>query len=301
MEPSNAEINVMAEPDLITGADSIIVVPDILYGDDSLRRTKILIIDDEPRDVRFLERILRRVRIENFRSKMDSASALSLFKEFQPDLVLIDWLMADVNGRTVVEQLRAMIPAGGFVPIVVLIADMTPGTRQLALASGANELIAKPIDACEVVLRISNMVQVRLAHLRLSEQKQSLEETVRQRTFDLKQALAELRSSQQRLALTQRMSAVGTMASGIAHDFNNAAFDERKCAAAVERYSHCGPRCLDPGGPTSEIFQIGGDRRSASTGRPECGARAKCFIHQAEMGHPGGRDRLPDPDGCRFP
>ena len=167
METSNAEVNLMAEPDLITGAESIIVVPDILYGDDSLRRTKVLIIDDEASDLQFLERILRRVRIENFRSTMDSQSSLSLFKEFKPDLVLIDWLMADVNGRTVVEQIRAMIPAGGFIPIVVLIADVTPGTRQLALASGANELIAKPIDACEVVLRISNMVQVRLAHLRL--------------------------------------------------------------------------------------------------------------------------------------
>jgi signal transduction histidine kinase len=90
------------------------------------------------------------------------------------------------------------------------------------LASGANELIAKPIDACEVVLRIANMVQVRLAHVMLSDQQQALEETVRQRTLDLKQALAELRASEQLLARTQRLSAVGTMASGIAHDFNNA-------------------------------------------------------------------------------
>ena len=80
----------MLETDLIAGEDSIIVLPDILYGSDSLRRTKILIIDDEPRDVQFLERILRRVRIENFRSTMDSGSALSLFKNFQPDLVLIE-------------------------------------------------------------------------------------------------------------------------------------------------------------------------------------------------------------------
>jgi PleD family two-component response regulator len=167
----------MAESDLITGEESIIVVPDILFGDDSLRRTKILIIDDELPSVRFLERILLRVRIENFRSTTDSSAALDLFQKFQPDLVLIDWLMGDVKGRTVVEQLRAMIPTGGFVPIVVLMEDVTPGIRQLALASGANELIAKPIDACEVVLRIANMVQVRLAHLRFSEQKQSLGST----------------------------------------------------------------------------------------------------------------------------
>jgi signal transduction histidine kinase len=212
----------MVEPDLTASEESIIVLPDILYGSDSLRWTKILIIEGERPDLQFLERILRRVRIENFRSTTNSRTALSLFQEFRPDLVLIDWLIADVNGRTVVEQIRTMIPATCFIPVVVLMSDMTSETRQLALASGANEIINKPLDACEVVLRIANMVQVRLAHLRLHEQKNVLEETVRQRTHDLKKALTELSASERLLAQKQRLSAVGTMASGIAHDFNNA-------------------------------------------------------------------------------
>src|SRR6202043_2939569 len=45
---------------------------------------------------------------------------------------------------------------------------------------------------------------------------------VRQRTLDLKQAVMALRSCEQKLAKTQRLSAVGMMTSGIAHDFNNA-------------------------------------------------------------------------------
>jgi signal transduction histidine kinase len=212
----------MGEAKLSTAEESIIVVPDILYGNDSLRRTKILIIDDELSNVQFLERILRRVRIENFMSTTDSRRALSLFQEFRPDLILIDWLMADVNGRGVVGQLRAMIPAGGFIPMVVLTADVTSQTRQLALASGADEFITKPIEAFEVVLRISNMVQVRLARLGLFEQKQALEQTSRQCALDLEEALAELRASQQLLTQTHRLSALGTMASGIAHDFKNA-------------------------------------------------------------------------------
>jgi signal transduction histidine kinase len=216
------EPKLMVESDLGATEESIIVLPDILYGSDSFRQTKILLVENERANLHFLERILRRVRIENFRSTTNSRAALALFQEFRPDLVLIDWLIADVNGGSVVEQIRTLIPANGFIPIVVLMADMTTETRQLALASGANEIISKPLDACEVVLRIANMVQVRLAHLRLYEQKNALEETVRQRTHDLKQALTELRASEQLLAQKQRLSAVGTMASGIAHDFNNA-------------------------------------------------------------------------------
>ncbi len=95
----------LGEADFSAGRESIIVVPDNLFGNDSLRRTKILIVDRELPIVRFLERILRRLRIENFMSATDSATALSLFREFRPDLVLIDWLMASGNGHALLEQL----------------------------------------------------------------------------------------------------------------------------------------------------------------------------------------------------
>ena len=215
-------IETVGEVDFSTGEQSIIVVPDILFGNDSLRRTKILIIDREFPNVQFIERILRRLRIENFKSATDSRRGLSLFQEFRPDLVLIDWLMAHVNGRALLEQLRAKIPADDFIPIVLLTSDMTSETRQMALASGADEFITKPIDAYEVVLRIASMVQVRLARIRLYEQKQLLEQSVRKYTLDLEHALAELRGSRQLLVQAQRLSALGTMASGITHDFNNA-------------------------------------------------------------------------------
>src|ERR1700736_2596120 len=123
----------MCEPDLSAGEDSTIFVPDILSGNDSFRRAKILIVARELPNLQFLEHILQRVRIQNFRSTTDSLTALSLFQEFRPDLVLIDWLMADVNGHSVVEQLRAMIPAGGFIPMIVLTADVTSQSRQLGL------------------------------------------------------------------------------------------------------------------------------------------------------------------------
>jgi signal transduction histidine kinase len=212
----------MLEIDLTAGEESIIVLPDILYGSDSLRRTKILIVENELVNLQFLERILRRMRIENFRSTTNSRTALSLFQEFRPDLVLVDWLIADVNGRTVVEQIRSMIPAGGFIPIAVLMTDTTSEVRQLALASGANEIINKPLDACEVVLRIANMAQVRLVHLHAYEQKNVLEEAMGRRTDELKQALTDLSAREQLLTQKQHLSAVGAMASGIAHDFNNA-------------------------------------------------------------------------------
>lgn len=212
----------LGETDFSTGRESIIVVPDNLFGNDSLRRTKILIVDSELPSVRFLERILRRLRVENFKSTTDSATALALFQEFQPDVVLIDWIMADANRRKLLEQMRGMIPSGSVIPIVLLTADRTSETRQMALASGGDEFITKPIDAYEVVLRIASIVQMRLARLGMQEQKQLLQRTISKYTLELEQTSAELRGSSQLLMQTERLSVLGTMTSGIAHDFKNA-------------------------------------------------------------------------------
>jgi signal transduction histidine kinase len=213
----------MGETNLASGEESIVTVPGASNSaaDDALRQAKILIIDDELPNVQLLERILRRGRFQNFTSTTDSRVAVSLFQEFQPDLVLLDWLMPHLSGRAVIEQLRVLSTGEEYLPIVVLTADVTPEARRQALASGATEFITKPFDAVEVLLRIGNLLQTRLAHLRMYEQKVALEETVRQRTVNLEQVVAELKASQQQLIQAERLSALGTMASGIAHDFNN--------------------------------------------------------------------------------
>jgi signal transduction histidine kinase len=214
----------MAETNLDSGEKSTVARPGAAgsTGDEAFRQAKILIIDDELSNVQLLESILRRERFTNVRSTTDSRAAASLFQEFRPDLVLIDWLMPHFDGRAVLEHVRVLSSGEEYLPIVVLTADVTPEARRSALAAGATEFITKPFDGVEVVLRIGNLLRRRLAHVSIYEQKLALEETVHQRTLNLEKAVAELRASQQQLVQAERLSALGTMASGIAHDFNNA-------------------------------------------------------------------------------
>lgn len=175
---------------------------------------KILIIDDEPSNVRLLERMLDLFGGLEYRTTTDPREAVSMFAEFQPDLVLTDLHMPHIDGYGLMEQLRQLIPEGSFLPIVVLTADITAETRRKALATGASDFITKPLDTTEVQLRIRNLLENRFLNLKLEEQ-------VLQRTIELEQALEQLRATQNQVVKQERLSALGTMAGGVAHDFNN--------------------------------------------------------------------------------
>jgi signal transduction histidine kinase len=189
---------------------------------DAVHASRILIIDDEVPNVRLLERILSRAGFDNFISITDSREAAALFADFQPDLVLTDWLMPETDGWAVIEQLRALTATDDYLPIVVLTADITPQARKQALTAGATDFLIKPFDQIEVILRIENLLKARLSHLIIQAQNATLETSVRLRTIELESALDELRSSQKQVIQQERLAALGTMAGGIAHDFNNA-------------------------------------------------------------------------------
>ncbi|HEY0455989.1 MAG TPA: response regulator, partial [Verrucomicrobiae bacterium] len=82
------------------------------------KEAKILIIDDEPANVRLLVRILEIAGYKNFRSTTDPKRGVELFHEDPPDLVLTDLHMPVLNGFAVMQNLRASMGAASFTPII---------------------------------------------------------------------------------------------------------------------------------------------------------------------------------------
>ena len=155
------------------------------------------------------------------RSTTDSRQVSRLVAEAEPDLVLLDLSMPFIDGYAILEQLRKSQPEGSYLPVVILTADVTSQARRRALTAGANDFLTKPFDNDEVLLRCKNLLAARTLHQALQNQNTALEETVRQRTKDLEETLAELRASQQQRVQQERLRAFGEMSSGVAQDFNN--------------------------------------------------------------------------------
>jgi len=174
--------------------------------EDALKQARILVVDDQEANVRPVERILERAGYQNVRSTTESSRAVPLWAEFDPDLILLDLMMPDPDGFAVMEELAKRLPEGRYLPILVLTADSTSEAKHRALSMGARDFLTKPFDHTEALLRIRNLLEIRLLHRRVEDQNVALEELVRQRTQKLVDALdASKRQSEHRRALLARL------------------------------------------------------------------------------------------------
>ncbi len=114
------------------------------------RQTRVLVVDDEPNICALLAATLRLIDFD-VRSAANGTQALSIAAEFEPDLVVLDVMLPDLDGFQVAQRLR---DAGRPVPVLFLTARDSVEDRISGLTVGGDDYVTKPFSLEEVVLRI---------------------------------------------------------------------------------------------------------------------------------------------------
>lgn len=157
-----------------------------------VQNSRILIVDDQEPNVQLLVRILEHHGFVHLHGITDPREAVARFEEVNPDLVMLDLRMPHIDGLTLFKLLRERIPAGAYLPVLILTADSSDESKREALALGAKDFLTKPFDQTEVVLRSYNLLETRHLHLELRNHNRTLEEKVQERTRELKNTQVEI-------------------------------------------------------------------------------------------------------------
>ncbi|MDP9798797.1 two-component system OmpR family response regulator [Catenuloplanes nepalensis] len=115
-----------------------------------VRPTKVLVVDDEPNICALLSATLRLIHFD-VRVANGGHEALTAATEFEPDLVVLDVMLPDLDGFQVAQRLRA---GSRPVPVLFLTARDAVEDRISGLTVGADDYVTKPFSLEEVVLRI---------------------------------------------------------------------------------------------------------------------------------------------------
>jgi PAS domain S-box-containing protein len=150
----------------------------------------ILVVDDQASNVSLLEQLLSEAGYTCVASTMNPHEVCALHRKNRYDLILLDLQMPGMDGFQVMEGLKTN-EADGYLPVLVLTAQ--PGHKLRALQAGAKDFISKPFDLVEVKTRIHNMLEVRLLYKKLENYNKVLEQTVQERTAELRESEARYR------------------------------------------------------------------------------------------------------------
>jgi two-component system response regulator RpfG len=150
-------------------------------------RNTVMVVDDQSTSRAILEQVVRtlddRVVVEGFARPVD---AVLWATRHVADLVLVDFMMPDMDGIELVGRLRG-VPGYEHVPIVMITGQDDKKVRYAALDAGITDFLTKPVDARECLARCRNLLTLRRQQLALEDRRRLLEGMVDEATREIRE------------------------------------------------------------------------------------------------------------------
>lgn len=153
----------------------------------------ILVIDDNNTNLTLFRHLLKKmgdIETQCFENPID---ALEWCKLNTPDLVLLDYMMPEMNGLDFISTFR-IVENYKDIPLIMITADTESDIRYRALELGAHDFITKPVDKTELIARVRNLLALRESQMALSHRAEWL-------ATEIKKATSELRAREKEMVL----------------------------------------------------------------------------------------------------
>ncbi|MDQ6992325.1 MAG: response regulator [Mariprofundus sp.] len=147
---------------------------------------KILIVDDSPTNVLLLKRLIMTMKDCEPICFTEPLAALEWCEKDEPDLLLIDYMMPDIDGLKFVHRFRKFSHCIE-VPVIMITAEDKKETRYKALEAGVTDFLTKPVDKIEFNARTNNMLHLRKSQVQLANRANWLSMGIKQATKELRQ------------------------------------------------------------------------------------------------------------------
>jgi excisionase family DNA binding protein len=122
-------------------------------------KRKILIVDDDPAITEMLQDVLERDGRFEVKATNTGYEAGILTQSFNPDLLLLDYLLPDINGNVVCKTIREN-PAFSHMKIIFVSGVVNPDEVEQLIKAGADDFIKKPFDVEKLIHRVADLLKI---------------------------------------------------------------------------------------------------------------------------------------------
>ncbi len=122
-------------------------------------RRKILVVDDDPEIIELFVDVLERDGRFEIKTAMSGYDAGILTQEFNPDLIILDYMLPDINGNVVCKTLRQN-PNFQQIKIIIVSGVVNQDEINDLLKSGADEFVKKPFNIEKIIERIVELLEI---------------------------------------------------------------------------------------------------------------------------------------------
>ncbi|MDZ4203024.1 MAG: response regulator [Gallionella sp.] len=145
---------------------------------------RVVVVDDAQMNVTLLQHLIKKLPDCEPVGFLDPIQAIGWCKENEPDLVVVDYMMPDMDGVEFTAHFRG-IAGCSEIPVLMVTANHETSVRHQALQSGVTDFLNKPLDNAEFLARAKNMLALRQSHKQLSNRAEWLADEVRKATAEI--------------------------------------------------------------------------------------------------------------------